>query len=290
MACITPFQKTDKKAGQYISVPCGKCPECLKRRASGWSFRLMQQDKISNNALFVTLTYDTEHVPLSRNGFMTLDKTDVQKFFKRLRFHLPPSHPKISYYVAGEYGGKNNRPHYHAIIFNAFSDDITAAWCFPPRDQSTKESTPAGNIVYGDVNGASVGYTLKYMCKKRKIPMHRNDDRIPEFSLMSKGLGANYLTPAMVRYHKNDLENRMNCVLPDGKVIAMPRYYKDKVYTEQERKIIAWHAIRENIEREIEYQKAMQKLHGQNWRSIEIQNHLLMFKKMHNDADKNRHL
>lgn len=33
--------------------------------------------------------------------------------------------------------------------------------------------------------------------------------------------------------------NRMYCVLPDGRKIAMPRYYKNKIYRDDERSEIA---------------------------------------------------
>lgn len=148
---------------------------------------------------------------------MTLDKRPWQLFCKRLRKRLPVG-VSLRYYMCGEYGGKKNRPHYHAIMFNVSATDIAAEWTL-------------GELHFGEVNGASIGYTLKYMCKPRRIPMHRNDDRLPEFSLMSKGLGANYLTDAMCNWHRADVANRVYVPLQDGQKIAMPRYYKQKLYT-----------------------------------------------------------
>lgn len=229
VACITPFALRHKFTGEWIEVPCGKCPECRKRRISGWSFRLMQEFKVSHSAYFITLTYDTVHVPLSRSGYMTLNKKQCQDFFKRLRHYdtIEESQLPIKYYLCGEYGGQTNRPHYHIILFNVKSlASITKAWQY-------------GSFHMGEVNVKSVGYTLKYLDKEKRIPMHRNDDRIPEFSLMSKGLGSNYLTPQMVQYHKADLVNRVCCTLEDQKKIAMPRYYKDKIYSESQRSQIA---------------------------------------------------
>lgn len=229
--CQTPFGKIDKMTGESLSLPCGRCPNCLKRRISGWSYRLMKQEQISECSFFLTLTYDTKHVPISKNGFMSLDKTDLQKFFKRLRkLHekkYGKQSPKISYYACGEYGGNTNRPHYHLIMFNADSNLIDAAWSL--------DAKPIGGYHIGHTTEASVGYTLKYMCKPTRIPMFARDDRQKEFSLMSKGLGANYLTSQMIEYHKADLTQRMFIPLPDGKKIAMPRYYKLKIYTELER-------------------------------------------------------
>jgi hypothetical protein len=135
----------------------------------------MQEEKHSTSAWFITLTYDTKYVPITSNGFMSLAKRDPQLFMKRLR----KAHPKgsnLKYYLCGEYGSDTRRPHYHAVIFNADVTLISDAWGL-------------GNVHYGSVTQASVGYTLKYMCKPRIIPIHQRDDRVPEFSLMSKGSG-----------------------------------------------------------------------------------------------------
>jgi hypothetical protein len=56
---------------------------------------------------------------------------------------------------------------------------------------------------------------------------------------MSKGLGKNYLSPAMKQWHLSDLENRIYCNTEDNKKITMPRYYKDKIYDENQRAQIA---------------------------------------------------
>lgn len=95
-----------QKVKGEIPVPCGKCPNCVARRISHWSFRLMQEEKQSTSAYFITYTYDTQHVPISKNGFMELRKKDMQDYLKRLRKsqwnkgNVTP----LKYYLAGEYG------------------------------------------------------------------------------------------------------------------------------------------------------------------------------------------
>lgn len=239
--CTTPLGVRNKFTMEIRNAPCGKCPQCLARRVSSWSFRLMEEYRVSISAYFITLTYDTAHIPISKNGFRTLRKSDVQKFFKRLRKaheSLDGDRPPIRYYAVGEYGTRTYRPHYHIILFNANVELIQNAWGL-------------GQVNYGNEEGvsmASCGYTLKYINKKSKIPLHRNDDREKEFPLMSKHLGENYLTPQMIRWHKKQLENGMYCTLKDGsgKKIAMPRYYKDKIYNEHEKKAIASHFKRKH--------------------------------------------
>ena len=66
----------------------------------------MQHEKDAMSAQFITLTYDTSTVPITRNGYMSLDKRDLQLFFKRLRKSqgkdsTGASMPPIKYYAVG---------------------------------------------------------------------------------------------------------------------------------------------------------------------------------------------
>lgn len=263
------------KKDEQIPLPCGKCPPCLARRVSGWSFRLRKEGERSLSAQFITLTYNTTHVPISERGFMTLKKKDVQDFMKRLRKR---SLSKLRYYVCGEYGSKNKRPHYHMVLFNADIESVIGAWSL--------NNKPIGDVHFGDVNGASIGYVLKYMNKPKTVPMHQNDDRIPEFSLMSKRLGDNYLTQNMIQWHKDDLENRVFIKIEDGKKIPLPRYYKQKMYDEEEQqKILIAHK-----EQSIQHQQKTILELGEDWENILIQRKYEAFRRMYANSTKNRNL
>lgn len=216
-------------------VPCGRCPLCKGRRIAAWAFRLQQQERVSENSHFITLTYGTENLKFTENGRPTLAKRDVQLFIKRLRKLQSPGMPKLKYYCAGEYGSKTFRPHYHIIIFNCCITTIQPAWSL-------------GDIHYGQTSPASIAYSLKYISKPRKS---KTDDRANEFQLNSKGLGANYLTPAMIKWHKSNLIKKMYCTFPDNIKISMPRYYKDKIYTREERTIISNH-FQAEMQKEVE--------------------------------------
>lgn len=254
--CISPFQREIE--GERLNLPCGKCVECLSRRISAWSFRLTKEAEQSSSAFFITLTYAPEHVPRSKNNYKTLFPDHTSQFIKRLR---KKTKNKIKYYVCGEYGGEYLRPHYHMILLNCPLSAIIGkkdSTQVHLKNIELNGKTPFycdqwyyGHITIGQVNIASIGYTLKYMSKKSIIPIHQNDDRIKEFSRMSKGLGANYLTKDMVKWHKADMLNRMYCNLMDGKKIAMPRYYKDKIYTDYQKKKINKHLDNERFKKYI---------------------------------------
>lgn len=207
-----------------VNVSCGKCANCIKRRVNQWAFRLLQEDQRSTSAYFITLTYDTDHVPLTSKLNMTLSRKDLQKFFKRLRYYHETDgiylseirrnnkieRRPIKYFACGEYGGLFGRPHYHAIIFNAFPDNFEKAWTF-------------GNIQFRECDRASIFYTLKYMDKHLKDWSY-DPEIIPEFSLKSKGLGSNYISEETFRHHSSNLDN--NYVMSDMFKVALPKYYQ----------------------------------------------------------------
>lgn len=281
--CLTPYTVRREKFNDTVPVPCGKCPNCVKNRISGWSFRLRQEAKKAISAFFVTLTYDVDHVNITPNGFMTLCKEDFQKFMKRFR----KSHSKIEnydaksikYYCVGEYGGKLKRPHMHIILFNAdLGVLIGSKYAKAVRrrlidlnghDPFICNDWPAGHITVGKVEDASIGYTLVYISKYHNIPEHDRDDRIPEFSLMSKGLGADYLTNAMVRYHHQDVRKFAHIVVEDGKKIPLPRYYKDKMYTDQDKAIIGHYFRTRAIEANDRYNSKIMTEYGVDEYSVE---------------------
>jgi hypothetical protein len=221
MSCPRPIQiKNDKQVSvddyAYHLVPCGKCYDCKKDKAAQWAFRILQEEKRHKLAAFVTLTYDEKNVPMLDNGLATLNKDHWQKFIKRLRKNTGIK--SIKYYACGEYGGRTKRPHYHAIMFDVPEKAVEKAW-------------QKGNIDYGNVTPASIRYVTNYLVKSR-MAAEQLKGREPEFSLMSKKLGENYLTPEMIKWHKTELRNY--AVSPNGTKISLPRYYREKIFNETE--------------------------------------------------------
>lgn len=281
MACLKPFRLKDEKG---TLVPCMKCPKCIARRISGWSFRLLQEYKVSSSAQFLTLTYDTNNLDelnFKSHG-LSLSKRHLQLYFKRLRkaqrgFIKRP----IKYYAVGEYGGKRTRPHYHIILFNAELRTVDLAW-------------NKGMVHVGQVNAATVGYCLKYMTKQSQ-KRNRFDDRVNEFSVMSKGLGASYLTDEIRKYHSQSPEQSSCIIIEGGKKIAMPRYYREKLFNEEKRKQLSeyWreYHIQEMLS-EKEYQKFIHLSPEKFIKTLNEKNSAIeaAYQRMYYKANKNRHL
>ena len=74
--------------------------------------------------------------------------------------------------------------------------------------------------------------------------------------LMSKGLGLSYLNEKTIAWHQADVEERVYMTLKDGKKVSMPRYYKERIYWEEERKKIATAA---RVKHEKKYQEEQEK-------------------------------
>lgn len=98
------------------------------------------------------------------------------------------------------------------------------------------------------------------------------------------------MTEAMVRWHKSDLERRMYCVVEGNKKIAMPRYYKDKIYDEVERHTIAqYHVMDAHLRAEQERFEGIQ-IYGSEaeWLAARTEYHKSQFRKMYKNAEENR--
>lgn len=80
----------------------------------------MHEAQAHERNCFVTLTYEPGKLP----PYGSLCHEDYQKFMKRLRrFCKFP----VRFYMCGEYGPLNLRPHYHACLFGVDFDDSVLA-------------------------------------------------------------------------------------------------------------------------------------------------------------------
>lgn len=120
---------------------------------------------------YITLTYNDDHLP----PYGSLNREDIQKFFKRLRKR---TRSKIRYYQCGEYGGETFRPHHHAIIFGwrpsdlellksassnngyplYYSDFLQSVWSINKK--------PIGHVSVGEATFESAAYVARYVTKK----------------------------------------------------------------------------------------------------------------------------
>ena len=57
------FQSQWIGSDTIVPVPCGKCRGCLLDRGRAWADRLLLEYSTNPHAVFLTLTYDDQHLP-----------------------------------------------------------------------------------------------------------------------------------------------------------------------------------------------------------------------------------
>ena len=235
MPCFHPISVNKRGFSDlHITVACGRCIGCRIDKARDWATRCIHEAQLHDESWFVTLTYDDTHLPPGAS----LRPKDYTDFMKRLRKAREPS--KIRFLQCGEYGGRNHRPHHHALLFGVSFPDRK------PVPGSADEGKPRwtseelnriwsnGNTDIGVVNHKTAAYCARYILKKitgdRAETHYRFVDpstgevfqRVPEYATMSRrpGLGHGWL-----RQYFSDVFPDDFIALRDGKQVPVPPYY-----------------------------------------------------------------
>lgn len=192
-----------------IKIPCGKCAGCRAQKTREWADRMILELDHSKKGIFLTLTYDNDHVPIryqctTGESVLTLNKRDVQLFMKRLKKRFPDC--EIRRVVKGEYGKNTHRPHYHLALYGIGLEDF--------KDLDIKGKNELGDIYYKsdylandiwwngfclltDISWNTCAYIAKYM-KKKDLGLVTDEYVMrfeePEFFDMSRnpGIGLYY--------------------------------------------------------------------------------------------------
>jgi len=114
-----------------------------------------------------------------------LVRRHYQLFLKRLRKSLSKNGRSLRYFLVGEYGTDNGRPHYHACVFGLSHIEVplvAATW-------------PYGFVRVDKLDAGLAQYVCKYVVKAYKEGNPALDGRPPEFARMSTrpGIGLPYI-------------------------------------------------------------------------------------------------
>lgn len=218
---------------RQLKLRCGKCIGCRLSKSEDWAIRCMHESKMHASSCFITLTYDDDHLP--QNG--SLHYPDFQKFAKRARKKKGP----FRFFVAGEYGDLNGRPHYHACLFGVSFDRSHVVHTGPYPGADVYESPelsalwPFGYSSVGDFSYQSAAYVARYCVKKvsgelatehytRMDQYGQIVEIVPEFGHMSlrPGLGSTFHDK-----YKDEMLRR-DAVVVSGRERKVPRYYDTK--------------------------------------------------------------
>ena len=273
---LTFSKKNRDKSIDGFEFECRKCLPCRLNIAREKAIRTLHESMMHKDNIFLTLTYNEESLKSPK-----LQYQDFQTFMDSLRKKITrgitdPDLKKdlaISYMVTGEYGEKNKRPHWHAILFN-----------YRPSDQEYKYTTDRGeqvhtsklltdlwgkgNIEYGSVTMDSAGYVARYAAKKL---VHGNDQE-HDYHPIHKTSSKHAIGKRFIEKHFEQIFSLGWIYLPKGQKTKIPRYYTDwlkkhhpekwRTYVTETRQRLQEEAQKKNREEELEY---LTELHNRPW-------------------------
>lgn len=272
MECINPvfIRKS------HLTVRCGKCLPCLSFIQEQWSVRLSIEFKKSVTAYFCTLTYDDDHInecEKSETGYL-LTKSHLRAFLGVLRNYcrrgmpeyyqgrkvsqIAPKPPNFKYFAVGEYGHLNNRPHWHLLLFNV-------PYNHPDLGEVISFIWDKGFSHVGIINEGAIDYCTDYLFK---------NDRKKVVRSISNGIGLGYITPEVTHYHQKTLGGYVR--VSNNVKKAMPRYYKERLFTREQREQIgkssADYILDQNLEhpekKEEQYRNLIAKIEYKNSKKL----------------------
>lgn len=210
----------------YVPVKCGKCIECRKQKKREWMIRLSEEIRTNPGCLFMTLTFSPEEYSklavelygkdtnLNYEEENELCTKAVRRYTELIRYHTGrmPKHWFIT-----EMGEDYDRIHLHGILWD---NRLNAGrWKY-------------GFIYIGTfVTEQTINYITKYMLKAPEKHKH-----FVGKVLSSKGLGESYIKrrdSTKNRYVAG--ETNENYRLKSGIKLPLPQYYRNKIYSEEER-------------------------------------------------------
>lgn len=215
---------TDERA-KYVPIGCGNCIECREQKSREWQTRLHEELKANEHAYFITLTFSNEALQKLMqeneceecNGVAAIA---VRRFLERWRKKNGKS---LRHWLITELGHENTeRIHLHGILF--------------PKEELTNETLTFfwqyGRTDIGKYcNARSINYIVKYVTK---IDNDHKDYK--PLILCSSGIGSKYVNKYTMKIHKYaGKETNETYILPNGKKIALPVYYRNKFWSDSQR-------------------------------------------------------
>ncbi|AXH75287.1 MAG: replication initiator protein [Microviridae sp.] len=250
-----PKYKPNKKNGgqvppvndervKYVPIGCQNCIECRKQKAREWQIRLQEDIKTNTNAKFITLTFNNESISKIYEILKTNAKTNkieeptdyqldneaatwaTRHFLERWRKKYKKS---LRHWLVTELGHNGTENiHMHGIIWtNESMDEVEKQWQYGWIWKGKKINDKIENYV----NAKTINYIIKYV--------NKTDEKHPSYKsiiLTSPGIGNNYTNTKDSRKNKyNENKTIETYRTTTGHKMAMPIYYRNKIYTEEEK-------------------------------------------------------
>jgi hypothetical protein len=234
--CTSPTYIHLQKGPGYerTAVPCGKCWACLKNKESDLIAKVLMEQDVSDWGVFLTLTYDDKKLP-SHMSAKRLDRLDIKRWLARLR-----KKHSFRYLIAGEYGKRKQRAHWHAILLGVgMPPEI-------PQHNANFQNMPSwryGFTYVEEANFKTIRYCAKYLTKSKSPEAKASGIQEQEMVLYSKNppLGIRYVLDLADNYVASGIFPRTFAVNPRGAYGTKRRYqisgvsqhlFLDRIFTQ----------------------------------------------------------
>ena len=237
--------------GQMLTLSCGHCVHCKMKKTREWALRSMHEAQMHDRSCMLTLTYNEASLP----PFGELRHSHFQSFMKRYRKAVWKKYRvRVKFFMCGEYGSNDQRPHYHALVFG-FDHPEKYHWRRTKkghaqyRDELLDKAWDYGHAEIGTCTWASAQYIAGYIWKKQKADDKsylREDDKgnqkivKQEYIKASNGIGKSW-------YHSFKRDCVKGYVTMEGRKFPVPRYYRKlmekydpELYAEAEKNLKEW--------------------------------------------------
>jgi len=216
--------------------------EGRKKKAREWQVRLQEDIKTNKGAKFITLTFSNEAIQKIYTKLMeeTPDNWDLKGFeldnkiaiyaMRHFNERYRKKYKKaLRHWTITELGHQGTENiHLHGIIWPQCTlEEIETIWQYG----WIWKYKLVGGVKLNYVNARTVNYLIKYVSKRDEIyPNYKSK------VLCSPGIGNNYTKTPTTQLNKfNDTQTRENYRTETGHKIALPKYWRNKIYTDLER-------------------------------------------------------
>lgn len=207
----------------YITAACGKCLECRKQKQREWLVRMSEELRSEPNAYFMTLTFSEENYNKIKSICNSEEENDIAT--KAIRLMLERIRKKtkksVKHWFITELGHDNTeRLHLHGIVWGIGTGKLV------------EDSWKYGMTFTGTyVNERTIQYITKYITK-----IDKDHKDFQGKVLCSAGIGANYINRGDAGKHTYKPGETIETYrLRNGAKINLPVYYRNKIFTEDER-------------------------------------------------------
>jgi len=264
---------TDRRI-EWIPIGCQNCIECRKQKAREWQIRLSEEIRNHKNGKFICLTFNNESLKQLAKDVQTTHKKTLRKtitlcngkkrnYYKKEKLEIKAEitgynldnaiatlamrrfneryrkeyGKAIRHWTITELGSKTTEHiHIHGILWTDITyPEIKKIWGYGyiwPRPHEEK---------YTYVSERTINYVIKYVTKID--PLHKTYKSI---ILSSSGIGAEYIYRIKKKHIFNESDTSVTYKTRTGHEIALPTYYRNKIWTDEEREALWLHTLDKN--------------------------------------------